>query len=85
MDPSVYLNSILAKYAKRFDIYKDHEMDGKRYAAYAYFSSLGEKYVLVRKAKLWSVKAFEHVFFIETEQCTPALLDALVGCSPWGR
>ncbi len=78
VDSSAYLNIILAKYAKSFDIYKQHMINGKQYAAYAYFSSLGEKYVLLKKAKLWSVKAFEHVFFLEEDSCTPELLHELL-------
>ena len=78
VDPSSYLNIVLAGYARSFDIYEDREVGGRKYRAYAFFSSLGEKYVLVKKAKLWSVKAFEHVFFLE-EMCTPELLQELMG------
>ena len=78
MDPSSYLNIILARYAKSFDIYTDHEADGRHYAAYAYFSSLGEKYEKKKKAKLWSVKAFEHVFFLREDAVTQELLDDLM-------
>ena len=66
MDIPSYLNIVLARYARSFDVYKEREINGRQYTAYAYFSSLGEKYVLVKKAKLWSVKAFEHVFFSYT-------------------
>lgn len=78
MDQSVYLNIILASYASNFDIYEEKNIHGRTYPAYAFFSSLGEKYVLVKKAKLWSVKAYEHVFFLEEEYCTPELLDSLM-------
>lgn len=78
MDQAAYLNTILAKYAGTFDITKDCEMDGRKYAVYAYFSSLGEKYVLVKKAKLWSVKAYEHAFFLREENITPGLLEELM-------
>lgn len=78
MDQSAYLNTVLAKYAGAFDIYKDRTINGRQYDAYGFFSSLGEKYVLVKKAKLWSVKAYEHVFFLGQESCTPALLEDLM-------
>ena len=78
MDSSAYLNIILARYARSFDIFKEHVINERQFAAYAYFSSLGEKYVLVKKAKLWSVKAFEHVFFLEEDSCTPELLQGLM-------
>ena len=78
MDQSAYLNIILASYAANFDIYENRMIHGRTFPAYAYFSSFGEKYVLVKKAKLWSVKAYEHVFFLEEEYCTPELLDSLM-------
>ncbi len=78
MDQSAYLNTVLAKYAGTFDIEKDRETDGRKYAAYAYFSSLGEKYVLVKKARLWAVKAYEHAFFLYEDSCTPGLLEELM-------
>lgn len=79
MDQSSYLNIVLAKYAGTFDIEKSRVMDGREYAAYAYFSSLGEKYVLVKKAKLWSVKAYEHAFFLTEDIVSPRLLTELMG------
>ena len=78
MDIPSYLNIVLARYARSFDVYKEREINGRQYTAYAYFSSLGEKYVLVKKAKLWSVKAFEHVFFLTPEVLTTGLLDDLM-------
>ena len=68
MDQASYLNIILAKYAGTFDIEKNRVIDGREYTAYGYFSSLGEKYVLVKKAKLWSVKAYEHAFFLTEDE-----------------
>ena len=78
MDQSAYLNTVLGKYGGTFDIEKDRVIDGRQYAAYAYFSSLGEKYVLVKKAKLWSVKAYEHTFFLMEDCLTPRLLGELM-------
>ena len=75
MEPASYLNIILAKYARSFNIEKERVICGRQYAAYAFFSSLGEKYVLVKKAKLWSVTAYEHVFFLVTDTCSEALLE----------
>ncbi len=79
MDQASYLNIILAKYAGTFDIEKNRVIDGREYTAYGYFSSLGEKYVLVKKAKLWSVKAYEHAFFLTEDACSPHLLTELMG------
>ncbi|MBP3735941.1 MAG: hypothetical protein J6I56_02885 [Lachnospiraceae bacterium] len=70
-----YLDVILAKYAGSFDIQKDYLFENRTYPAYGSFSSLGEKYVLIKKAKLWSVKAFEYIFFTDADTCTKELLD----------
>ncbi len=77
METGLYLDRVLAKYAASFDIEKDYALDGTTWSAYAYFFSLGEKYVLTRKAKLWAIRAYEYVLFQETERCTVELLDQL--------
>ncbi len=83
METGQYLDRVLAKYAGSFDIFKDYEIRGNRYSAYGYFFSLGEKYVLTRKAKLWGIRAYEYVLFQETSSLTDVLLhqivDALTG------
>ena len=77
METGQYLDRVLAKYASSFDIEKDYTLDDNTWSAYAYFFSLGEKYVLTRKAKLWSIRAYEYVLFQETDRCTCLLLDQL--------
>ena len=77
METSQYLDRVLAKYAGSFDIEKNYTLGDDTWSAYAYFFSLGEKYVLTRKAKLWSICAYEYVLFQETERCTSELLDRL--------
>ena len=75
-----YLDRILAKFAGSFDIIKDYSISlpstGElTYAAYGYFCSLSEKYVLTKKANLWTTVQYEHVLFIRTEECTEELID----------
>ena len=77
METGQYLDRILAKYASSFDIEKDFEYQGRVWSAYARFFSLGEKYVLSHKAKLWTIRAYEYVLFQETERCSLELLDQL--------
>ncbi len=77
METEQYLDRILAKYAGSFDISKNCELNGETYSAYGYFFSLGEKYVLTRKAKLWGIRSYEYVIFQETEELSDALLDRM--------
>lgn len=69
-----YLDHLLLKYSNTFNIYKPYCMDGKEYPAYGYFYSHNEKYVLVRKANMWTTHSYEHVLFMEAEDCTEETL-----------
>jgi len=69
-----YLQKLLFRYRANFDITKDYYLAGKLYPAYAFFSSYGEKYVLKKEAKLWAIKAFEHVLFLKEDQVTEETL-----------
>ena len=77
METAVYLDRTLAKYAGSFDIYKPYAINGKEYPAYGYFFSCSEKYVLVKKANLWSVHSYEHVLFLEEQECSMDLLNEI--------
>ena len=70
MDKTAYLNRLLAIYSGTFDIYKPYAVHGKEYPAYGYFFSSVEKYVLAREANLWTSDSYEHVLFLEEEECT---------------
>ncbi len=65
MDSADYLNRLLLKYSGTFDIYQPYTILGKEYPAYGYFFSHVEKYVLVRKANMWSADTYEHVLFAD--------------------
>lgn len=70
MVSSEYLDRILDKLSGTYDIYRPYRIGSREVAAYGYFFSLNEKYVAVRKAQLWAVRTYEHILFIETQQCT---------------
>lgn len=63
-----YLKKILDVYSKDFDIYENYKLGDEIVSAYGYFSSLNEKYLLVREVQLWETKTYEHIVFIEDEK-----------------
>ena len=73
-----YLKELLRRYQANFDITENFKLGDKLYPAYAWFYSLSEKYVLKKEAKLWAIRAYEHVLFIEEDQLTQEkLLDLM--------
>lgn len=75
MNSSDYLNRLLLKYSGTFDIYQPYVILGREYPAYGYFFSHLEKYVLVRKANMWSADSYEHILFTDPEELTQAHLE----------
>ena len=75
MDATVYLDRTLAKYAGSFDILKPYFACGTEYDAYGHYISQDEKYVLTRKANLWTIRGHEHVLFRIADACTAEMLD----------
>ena len=69
-----YFCELLKRYRANFDITKDFKLGGNTYPAYATFFSLGEKYVLKKEAKLWAIRAYEHVLFLKTSEIVPETL-----------
>lgn len=63
MNSADYLDRLLLKYSGTFDIYQPYTILGREYPAYGYFFSHVEKYVLVRKANMWSADSYEHILF----------------------
>ncbi len=74
MTSKEYLREILSRYRANFDITENYKLGSTEYPAYAWFFSLGEKYVLKKEAQLWAIRAYEHVLFINTKKLT---IDAL--------
>jgi len=77
MNSKEYLDKILEKYRGAFDIESPYSYHDRDYAAYASFSSLSEKYVLVRSAQLWKTEAFEHTLFVCVEKVDEKLIDEM--------
>lgn len=57
-----------------YDVARDYEFAGRTFPGYAEFHSHGEKYVLVKSAKLWEVDAHEYIFFDAVERLSEAYL-----------
>ena len=72
-----YFKELLQRYRANFDITEDFALGEKTYPAYAKFLSIGEKYVLKKEARLWSIRAHEHVLFIKTESVDKNLLEEI--------
>ena len=74
METAEYLDRLLLRYSGSFDIYQPYVINGKEYPAYGYFFSHIEKYILVREINMWSTKSYEHLLFMEVEECTDEVL-----------
>lgn len=74
----VVLRSLLAGHEAWFDVYRDYEFAGRVFPGYAEFHSHGEQYVLVKRAKLWEVDAFEYLFFTVVGALDAATLEDFV-------
>ena len=74
----IYLKELLRRYKSSFDITENFTFGSITYPAYAQFCSLSEKYVLKKEAKLWAIKAFEHVLFIKEDKVTEDTLNSIM-------
>ncbi len=69
-----YFHELLKRYEAHFDITENFHLGDSTYPAYARFFSLGEKYVLKKEARLWAIRAYEHVLFIKADEVTSQTL-----------
>lgn len=53
---------LLAAHEAWYDLERDYEYAGHTFAGYGEFHSHGERYVLVKRAKLWEVDAHDYLF-----------------------
>lgn len=74
METAEYLDGLLLRYSGSFDIYQPYMINGKEYPAYGCFFSFIEKYILVREINMWSTRSYEHILFLEAEECTEDIL-----------
>lgn len=70
MNSADYLDRLLLKYSGTFDIYQPYTILGREYPAYGYFFSHVEKYLLTRRANMWSADSYEHILFVNPEKLT---------------
>lgn len=61
------LKRILAAHEAWFDVHRDYAYAGRVFPGYAEFHEHGEKYVLVKRAKLWEADSHEYLFFATAE------------------
>lgn len=57
------LDKLLKAHEAWFDVQRGYELAGRTFPGFAEFHSLGEKYVLIKRAKLWEVATHEYLFF----------------------
>ncbi len=63
-----YLDRLLARYSGTFDIYTPYHIGGNIFAAYGYFYSHVEKFILTKNTNMWSSDSYEHILFHTYEQ-----------------
>lgn len=74
-EKQLFLKRILAAHERWYDVQRGYEYAGRTFPGYAEFHSYGEKYVLVKRAKLWGANTHEYVFFVLTDRLDEATLD----------
>lgn len=57
------LERVLAAHQSFYDIRRDYLFEGRTFPAFAEYHTYGEKYVLVKRAKLWEVNTHDFMFF----------------------
>lgn len=72
------LDRLLSAHEAWFDVQCDYVFEGRTFPGYAEFHSVAEKYVLVKRAKLWGASAHEYLFFDMVEHLDAAYLEAAV-------
>lgn len=75
MNSADYLNRLLLRYSGTFDIYQPYTILGREYPAYGYFFSHVEKYLLTRRANMWSADSYEHILFVNPDELTKTHLE----------
>ena len=69
---------LVAAHEAWYDVFTDYEFAGRTFDAYCEFHSHGEKYVLVKRAKLWEVNAHEYLFIDALDHLDAGTLDSYV-------
>lgn len=69
------LGNLLKTYETYFDISYNHCVNNLPVEAEAEFHSRSEKYVLVKKANLWSAESHEYTYFVMVDSLTPDIYE----------
>lgn len=69
---------LLAAHEAYFDVERDCEVCGRRFDGHARFREDASRYVLSKRAKLWSVHVDEHILFTCVKRLDAECLDELV-------
>lgn len=72
------LAKLLAAHEAWFDVERDRRLAERTFPGYAEFHSYGERYVLVKRAKLWEASNHEYLFFELANRFDATLFDELV-------
>lgn len=72
------LNRLLVAHEAWYNVSRNHEFAGRTFPGYAEFHTMGEQYVLVKRAKLWGVTSHEYIFFVEVGDLDVAQLSELI-------
>ncbi|MDR1832820.1 MAG: hypothetical protein LBQ97_08865 [Fusobacteriaceae bacterium] len=64
MEIKTYFDKLTEVYRHDFDMITPVEIGGKKYLGYGHFYGKSARYVLVKRATLWTAEAFEHVVFM---------------------
>lgn len=62
------LEKLLLAYQRYFDIKRDVAVGEDTFVAFAEFHSTSEKYVLVKRAKIWALESNEYAYFYLTDK-----------------
>ena len=64
------LDNLLLQYEGYFNVSKPHIFDGDEILAYASFEQRMAKYVMIKRAEIFAIKTYEHVFFVHAADLT---------------
>ena len=71
------MDRLIDQFRCYFDVEQPYSIAGFDFAAYAHYYQNQQKYVLVRRAKLYGLEMHEHVFFLEVELLTQSVWESL--------
>ncbi|MGM0396226.1 MAG: hypothetical protein ACQEP4_04135 [Bacillota bacterium] len=67
MELTEYIEELEKKLIRSFDIYRDYEIDEKKYDLFARYHLRAEKYFLVKSAKIYGMESNEYILVKKVE------------------